>query len=292
MKYDLIAEAYKKLLKESSEHPMIEVDGVMRHRHNSLGQPIHHTDEGIKNFHRWASNDLVTDEHGRPKVFYHGTKHADQIDTFRPGGVVGSTLTGDAYGVGTYLSTSPREASSYAGSSGSVYPVYAKGNILDMDAEELPKEHQENLTKFANENMLDSDKGRFPSITRKTAKFSEDELDDAREFFENKKKDHEVFGGGYDRNFPTVDKIGDKFHISYVDYSAPVQIKSGQDAQNLLKAVGYDQLSRIGFDGLKMKRDGGAEWLVMHSPEYNTKSAIGNIGEFSKYHPTLMESLS
>lgn len=82
MKYDQIAEAYKKLLNESIEHPMIEVDGVMKHRHNSLGQPIHHTDEGIRNFHRWFGDSRAVDEHGRPLVVYHGT--AADIKSFDP----------------------------------------------------------------------------------------------------------------------------------------------------------------------------------------------------------------
>ena len=73
MSYKAIKEAYNQILVESTEHPMIEVDGVMKHRHNSLGQPIHHTDEGIKNFHRWFGDSTTVDEHGRPKVFYHAT---------------------------------------------------------------------------------------------------------------------------------------------------------------------------------------------------------------------------
>lgn len=86
MKYDLIAEAYKKLLRESIDHPMIEVDGVMRHRHNSLGQPIHHADEGIRNFHRWFGDSKAVDEHGRPMVLYHGTtKDFDAFDSQRIG---------------------------------------------------------------------------------------------------------------------------------------------------------------------------------------------------------------
>ena len=60
-------------INESTEHPMIEVDGAMKHRLNSMGQPIHHTDEGIRNFHRWFGNSTTVDEHGRPKVMYHGT---------------------------------------------------------------------------------------------------------------------------------------------------------------------------------------------------------------------------
>ena len=67
----LIEEATK-ILMESS-HPMIDVDGFMKHRNNSEGIPIHHTDEGIRNFHRWFGDSDSVDEHGRPKVFYHGT---------------------------------------------------------------------------------------------------------------------------------------------------------------------------------------------------------------------------
>lgn len=74
MSYDKVAKSYIKLLTEATEeHPMIEVDGIMKHRHNSLGQPIHHTDEGIRNFHRWFGDSKTVDAHGRPLVVYHGT---------------------------------------------------------------------------------------------------------------------------------------------------------------------------------------------------------------------------
>ena len=63
----------KDAIHESVEHPMIEVDGVMKHRHNSLGQPIHSDEEGIRNFHRWFGDSKAVDDHGRPQVFYHGT---------------------------------------------------------------------------------------------------------------------------------------------------------------------------------------------------------------------------
>ncbi len=93
MKYDLIAEAYKKLLKESIKHPMIEVDGVMRHRHNSLGQPIHPTDEGIRNFYRWFGNahnieqKLVNGQwtNAGPNVLYHET-NSDNIPSIKEHG--------------------------------------------------------------------------------------------------------------------------------------------------------------------------------------------------------------
>src|SRR5574343_280268 len=67
-------------LNESTEHPMIDVDGEMKHRHNANGIPIHHTDEGIRNFHRWFGDSKTVDEHGRPHVFFHGT--TGNIDKF------------------------------------------------------------------------------------------------------------------------------------------------------------------------------------------------------------------
>lgn len=46
----------------------IEVDGVQRPTRNSAGQPIHHTEEGIRNFWRWFGSSRVVDDQGRPLV--------------------------------------------------------------------------------------------------------------------------------------------------------------------------------------------------------------------------------
>lgn len=70
-----------KTLKESEDHPMIDVDGEMKHVNNSEGTPIHHTHEGIRNFHRWFGDSKMVDEHGRPQVFHHGSAKED-IDSF------------------------------------------------------------------------------------------------------------------------------------------------------------------------------------------------------------------
>lgn len=108
---DKISNVYLKMLNENiSEHPMIEVDGVMKHRHNSLGQPIHPTDEGIKNFHRWFGDSKAVDEHGRPKVFYHGSPSYGfkEFDINR----AGQRDRGD-FGEGIYFTPSKHYASSY-----------------------------------------------------------------------------------------------------------------------------------------------------------------------------------
>ncbi len=56
---------------------LIDVDGVLRPRLNSRGLPIHPTEEGIRNFWRWATDDgysPVMDESGYPSWVYHGTR--------------------------------------------------------------------------------------------------------------------------------------------------------------------------------------------------------------------------
>jgi N12 class adenine-specific DNA methylase len=50
----------------------INVDGIDRPTTNSNGQPIHPTEEGIRNFWRWFGDSRVVDAEGRPLVVYHG----------------------------------------------------------------------------------------------------------------------------------------------------------------------------------------------------------------------------
>lgn len=100
----------KQSIVESTDHPMIEHNGSMVHRNNSEGQPIHHTDAGIKAFHDWFNGSKATDKEGRPKVFYHGSvnKNIDSFDTnisaVRP-------RTGPN---GTYFTSNQGSASGYA----------------------------------------------------------------------------------------------------------------------------------------------------------------------------------
>ena len=117
-----LLEAARQVL-SGAQHPMIDVDGAQKHRHNSLGQPIHHTDEGIRNFHRWFGDSKAVDEHGRPQVLYHGT--TDDFDAFD------NTKTGKndrgLWGRGHYFSTSIANANSYAlrqGDAAHVMPTY------------------------------------------------------------------------------------------------------------------------------------------------------------------------
>ena len=50
----------------------ITVDGAELPTKNSKGQPIHPTEEGIRNFWKWFGRDGLLDEDGRPMLVYHG----------------------------------------------------------------------------------------------------------------------------------------------------------------------------------------------------------------------------
>lgn len=99
---------FKQFIKEN-EHPMIDVDGSLKHRNNSMGQPIHSTEEGIRNFHRWFGKSKTVDEHGRPQVMYHGT--SSDIPKFNLAHTGKGT---DQQGSGFYLTNNPELASHYS----------------------------------------------------------------------------------------------------------------------------------------------------------------------------------
>ena len=135
-------------------HPMIDVDGEQKHRHNSEGKPIHATDEGIKNFHKWFGDSKIVDEHGRPKVMYHGTNY--DFDEFRPSGDVKAI----------FASPEKTEAGNFAKARGAnLMPIYLKSTnphkktvIAD---EEVP--HAEKVRKkgFDSMQVVDSWKDNY-----------------------------------------------------------------------------------------------------------------------------------
>ncbi len=136
-----LIETAKKILTEST-HPMIDVDGNQKHRHNSEGRPIHPTDDGIRNFHRWFGNSVTVDEHGRPKVYYHGT--SKDFSKFDPK----KSFTGIG---GSFFSPDKKFADSYDyhHNVGTVMPVYIKAiNIFDLHN----NKHRDILQKYMGEN--------------------------------------------------------------------------------------------------------------------------------------------
>lgn len=117
-------------LNESVVDTHIDVDGELKHIYNSDGNTIHHTDEGIKNFHRWFKDSKAVDEHGRPLVVYHGTNaHVysgdKEIDNFH---------TNPESGRGAAFFTSNKSLANEYGEK--VYNTYLKlKNPLIIDAQ-------------------------------------------------------------------------------------------------------------------------------------------------------------
>ena len=230
-----------------------------------------------KAFRDWFGDSKAVDENGQPLVMYHGSPTPDALTEFQPGGGVGSRLSGDAYGVASYFTSSPGEASTYArDEGGAVLPVYLRGEILDLNGE-LTGDQRERLTRLANETLLPSDKARFEA-GRKRRSFESRE--DAIEFFDSQRANWLAFGDGMDRARPDAIVEGDKFVVEYTDFDAEVTIETADQAATLLKAIGWDNLPAAGFDGVMMTRSGGAKWVVMHRPDGNVKSATGNNGNF------------
>lgn len=230
------------------------------------------------------------DHEGRPLVLYHGSPTPDTLTRFVPGGGYGSSLSGDAYGVACYFTSSAHEASHYAREDGAVFPVYVRGEMLVINAS-LPEAQSARITQLANDVMLPSDRARF-EIVREVKRFTDPVS--AEDFFHSQKANWEVFGDGMCRAEPRIEVIGsyaapEGYEISYTNYDAKVGIKTGEDAFTLFRAIGWSNMSAAGLDGMVLARDGGAVWVVMNRPDYNIKSALGNSGDFNAYSNSLLD---
>ncbi len=104
-----LIEAARITLTESLGHPMIDVDGELKHRYNSEGKLIHPHDEGIHNFHKWFGDSKAVDDKGRPQVLYHGT--TSDIPAFDKEHI-GKNFGLDSHGF--FFTSSPHKAARYA----------------------------------------------------------------------------------------------------------------------------------------------------------------------------------
>lgn len=303
MTYKNIVDAYIQVLSEQqleldfnkSEHPMIDVDGQMRHRHNSLGQPIHHTDEGIKNFHRWFGDSKAVDEHGRPKVFYHGT--GADVDAFNP---YYNLKSKQLYGAGIYTTDDPSIASSYSETASrehikdhlaNVLPLYVKSqNVLDIDA---PLTHSISHLQKQKGVKAPSSATVKQSIDEYTSSGIMPDLDRIGWAHERETGRYVDFSKhkAYARN-SVIDAINSKIESG--------EFKSGKDLYDRHSKVYYNGLNEIGahnavpqrladlgFDSIKHIGGRNVGWqdhsVVIAFSANQVKSAIGNSGTFN--HP-------
>ena len=194
-----------------------------------------------------------------PDTVYHGSKTPEGITELLPGGVRGSVQTGDAYGSGVYTSTDRLgDANSY-GAQGAVFPLRInRGNHLNIDNPN-PSD-LEKLSKLAGDAMLPSDKARF-SIGRETRHFKDDA--DAEAFWRNQKENWKQFGDGMERAKPKADFLKEGgVNVEFTNFDAPVPIKSGEDANTLMKAIGWDNVPSMGYAGHTLDRGNGRLWDV------------------------------
>jgi predicted Fe-Mo cluster-binding NifX family protein len=117
---------------------------------NSLGNPIHATEDGIRNFWKWFSGSVMVDSKGRPKVYYHGNN--DDFDEFQlrwerddyDEDNYGSGWTGGNLGEGFYFT----DDKTYAKRFGNVKEYYLKiENLYDLTVDKniklFEKEYEE-----------------------------------------------------------------------------------------------------------------------------------------------------
>jgi len=191
---------------------------------------------------------------------YHGTS-AD-FPEFSLGGY---GVHGNVGGTGVYLGD-PDTASSYALSASSmtdkpsnVMPLLSRGKILDTSSEAPLNNNL--IDKYINENLYDGDKARIAldSGGKRVSRTFEN-VEDAKDFFRNQKKNWEYFSG-FDRTLPQADMIDGKAVVSYVDFNAPVSLNGlpTKDVHEALRRAGggtmTDVLKNIGYDGTKSARE-------------------------------------
>ena len=257
----------------------IDVDGEMKHKYNSEGKLIHHTDDGIKNFHRWFGDSKAVDESGRPKVFYHGTNNV--FNTFNTvSNSVNSTTFGDVDTVrhGAFLTDNKDFAKQYGSK---VNEVYLKLRTPHKFNNDTRHDFADSLDAFDDrENWISAKHGRHTwglhenDVGKKFVSYLKSKGHDSHIFHE----DLETPDGDFESNTHVV------FH--------PNQIKSAignngdfshekntiHESTEPLKF----HVDNPGGEWLQYKQDSAKEWIRKHGDE-NTSLGKGITGAVTGY---------
>jgi len=218
---------------------------------------------------------------------YHGTS-AD-FPEFSLGGY---GVHGNVGGTGVYLGD-PDTASSYALSAAgmtdkpsNVMPLLSRGKILDTNSEAPLNNNL--IDKYINENLYDGDKARIAlDAGGKRVSRTFENVEDAKDFFRNQKKNWEYFSG-FDRTLPQADMIDGKAVVSYVDFNAPVSLNGLpiKEVHGALRRAGggtmTDVLKNIGYDGTKSARE-----TVIFDPK-NIRSRFAAFDPFNRDSSNLL----
>lgn len=285
-----LIEAAKKILTESI-HPMIDVDGEMKHRHNSNGIPIHHSDEGIKNFHRWFGDSKAVDEHGRPKVFYHGTDAS--FDEFKPTTGKISTVFGsehvDRHG---HFFTDDKELAKTFSNAGNTMSVYLKmhnplgmRNGLDDDKLQDFENHGFNPRWFTHSHLedwerFDGEDGK--DFTNTLGKMGHDSAIIHEPSVEGQKGGHAYVVFHPNQIKSAIGNNGD-FHPKkpQINESVESQIHTTNSlGMPIHKTVEGVHNFNKWFDGSKVKDDHGRPLVVYHGTNAHVYSGDEEIDNF------------
>lgn len=256
----------KSLIEAATKHlTHIDVDGELKHRYNSEGKLIHHTEDGIRNFHRGFKDSTVVDEQGRPTVVYHGT--GEDFSSFNTDG--GTTKS---KGAGSFFSSSKHVANTYAnGDIPNVRPVYlnlknpvrvnANGNnwkFLDKDTEiHLPEAE-----------VPDHDEALLASLEDRPADKSATKTLRAR-----KTTLGELFGHNLGNNTMSTDQL------------ARWAKKTGYEGMSFKSVQDVGPSGRFNSEEAMEPHD---VHVVFHPSQ--VKSAIGNSGKFNMDNHDINES--
>jgi ADP-Ribosyltransferase in polyvalent proteins len=194
------------------------------------------------NFKQWFGSSKVVDATGKPMVVYHGTT-AD----FREFSLSHRTNEQgiDQYGTGFYLAQSPELASHYAGTSGSVMPLYAR------------------IVKPMNERTRPFNARVVEKLLRSSPEYRDSLMNFGDVDYEGERK---VLQGAVN-GFLHMDNALSQINMISNDFWR------GHD-QAFLNAL----ITTTGFDGFVVNGHGG-KVFVAWSPS-QLKSATGNSGKF------------
>lgn len=111
----------------------IEINGELRKTHNSDGQRIAKTEEGLRAFYEWFGDSKVVDEQGRPLIVYHGTKKTfDAFDEEK----ISKNHKKLYYGKGFYFTKDYYTAQNYGKKIMPVYLKISNPSWSDLDLKE------------------------------------------------------------------------------------------------------------------------------------------------------------
>lgn len=255
---------FKQFIAES-EHPMIDVDGVQKHRNNSEGQPIHHTDEGIRNFHRWFGHSDSVDHAGRPLVVHHATPALERGQTDDTPHPFNEFKHGDS-GVVSFA-TSHQFAHNYASDkshaaqmdkSPYVFSGYAKTKTFDPHNDE----HIAAVSKHLGDTIHHQGKygwGAFASKTYKTPDFMQ----------KLKGIDHDKFETPEEaeskKSFDAVEP-GKAKTIQKYDNSPTTMLHKNDTHMWVADGALHGEALKRGMDAAKTEPEGRHEVSFMHAP--------------------------